>query len=658
MADETLDFEVRLLDQFSTTGKQMSKILEGIDKRLMGIQKNTALQKLDKDAKRATNSVNSLAIRGDKLISLSANLNLASNSMLRLGRTAAGIFLAPIKESATFEASMSKVRAVTSDFTEDQRELARVLGRDTKFTADEAAQGMSSLAIAGFSAKEQMQSLGKVLSLDAAAGMDNLGNTASIASRTLRGFGLDASEMGRVADVLTATFTNSNTTLTTLGETFKFVAPVARAAGVSLEETAKLAGILGDAGIDASMAGTSMRLVMLRLAGTTPQANKALKELGITTVDTDGNLRGVSNILVDVGKQLAGLGSAAKLKRTTQLFGRLGVTAGTVLIDQLTNSGVSANKMTNALNNLDGAADRTARTMEDNLTGDVTKMESAFSSLLITIGDQFTPMLRELATTITGDVLKPLEKWSKENKELVVNMGIGLAAIAATATALGGLGIAASSVALVFGSVLKGAAIVKTIFTPIIIGISKIIRVVRILSFIFTPIIAGIAKGAALAAVAFVSLPVVILGALAAVGVGMFVWFDDIRKFMESVGSAFFDFGQILAQGITDGWDKMIASWNPIAGIMATINSVRGALGFGAGGPSVSGGANARPTGGGSNSTTTVGGSKTLVFSPTVTVQSNGAAPGGLQSDESVGQSVASSLLKVFDDGIAALGAG
>lgn len=661
---ETLDFVLRLVDKISAPAKRATRGLRAIRNELELIRRNKALPAFTRAADVAARASQRLGRSGRDLIKLSANLSLAASSARMLATASAGVLLAPIKEAATFEQSMSKVRAVTNDFTDAQIRLARQLGEDTKFTADQAAQGMANLAIAGFSATEQMAALGDVLSLDAAAGMNDLAQTAQIGARVMRGFGLEASEMGRVADVLTTTFTNSNTTLEALGETMKFVAPVAKLAGVSLEETAKLAGILGDAGIDASMAGTSMRLAMLRLAGSSTQANKELKRLGITTQDSAGNLRGVSSILVDVGKKISGLGSAQRLKALNQIFGQRGVTAGGVLVDQLTNSGASVVKLDKAFQNMQGTARSVAETMEDNLLGDVTKVESAFSSLKIEIGDQFRPELRDLAKEIK-EIIPPMIKWVKANKDLVKSLGKDLAIFAAVMAALAAIATVASVATLMWGGLTLAVSGVFGAFGALLGILAPIAAVVGELAFVFGVVTVGW------------------LAALGAITLGMFIWWDEISAFMFNIGASMDGFGRMLATSFVDGWsiiwdmftiDTSIftnaitdikAAWgisSPSRVMMGIGENITKGLEIGLGDQTVGGtainapaqlssaaaGALAGGAGGGARTMTITVGDISVVM-PEGTDPSDG---------EGIGVAVAAEIRKIWDDGLATLGAG
>ena len=215
-----------------------------------------------------------------------------------------GIGIAILKSAADFEAGMNRVQALTGA-TEKQFEAledqAKELGATTQFSASQAADAMGFLAQAGFDANKILSAMPATLNLAAAAGME-LGETADIMSNVMQGFGLDASESGRASDVMTAAFISSNTNLQQMGEAMKFVAPVAKGMGLSFEETVAVLGLLGNAGIQASMAGTTLRGMMVRLVDPSTQAAKLIKKLGINVLGTDGKISSMSNIIGQLGE--------------------------------------------------------------------------------------------------------------------------------------------------------------------------------------------------------------------------------------------------------------------------------------------------------------------------------------------------------------------
>lgn len=248
-----------------------------------------------------------------------ASLNRFRAGALNLSRFFARNFTIPIgialaaviKLTTTFESGMLRVEALitrvgdeTQNVAGEMRQLsetARELGRTTEFTANQASEAMQNFALAGFDTNEILQATENTLSL-ASAGQVQLAQAADTTATAIRAFNLDADDSGRVADVLTQTFTNSNTTLEQLSQGFKFVAPVAAAAGLTFEETSAALGILSNAGLKASIAGTSLRGIITKLINPSAKAKDIIDELGIEVFDLEGNMLP----LVDIVRQFEG----------------------------------------------------------------------------------------------------------------------------------------------------------------------------------------------------------------------------------------------------------------------------------------------------------------------------------------------------------------
>ncbi|WP_141735882.1 phage tail tape measure protein [Oligoflexus tunisiensis] len=225
-------------------------------------------------------------------------------------------FIKPIKLAADFEAAMIRVKAMAGANADEYRQLtaeARRLGAETIFSATQVASAQNELATAGFKTNDILRMMPDLLGL-ADASMSSLTTTAEISAAVLRGFNLDVSEMGRVGDVLTAAFTSSASSLETLGETMKYVAPVAAAVGASLEQVSGMSSILSNVGIKGSQAGTGLRTLFLRLSAPPAAARKLLKEMNISTEDAAGNMRNVMDIIHDINLALEGAGSSKRAK--------------------------------------------------------------------------------------------------------------------------------------------------------------------------------------------------------------------------------------------------------------------------------------------------------------------------------------------------------
>ncbi|HIE5288134.1 TPA: phage tail tape measure protein [Proteus mirabilis] len=348
-----------------------------------------------------------------------------------------------------FNVGMSKVQALTrldknSDEFKMLREQARELGATTAFTANQVAQGQAFYAMAGFKPEQIKNAMPGTLAMSLAGDID-LGTTADIGSNILTGFKLDSDQMGRVSDVLVDAFTRSNTSLTMLGDTMKYVAPVASGLGVDLETAAAATGKLGDAGIQGSMAGTSLRAILGRLAEPPKMAAKALEELGIKTRDAKGNLRDFPELLAELDKKTAKMGNAQRAGFFKHIAGEEAFSALSVLAEQAGKGELQT--LVADLKQAKGEAQKVAGTMTDNLSGDMKNLQSAWEDLGIQIFDGIDSPLRQISQSITR-VISKVGVWMKENPELAKTLtmiGLAIAGIITT------LGILSLSIAAMLG---------------------------------------------------------------------------------------------------------------------------------------------------------------------------------------------------------------
>lgn len=348
-----------------------------------------------------------------------------------------------------FNVGMSKVQALTrldknSDEFKMLREQARELGATTAFTANQVAQGQAFYAMAGFKPEQIKNAMPGTLAMSLAGDID-LGTTADIGSNILTGFKLDSDQMGRVSDVLVGAFTRSNTSLTMLGDTMKYVAPVASGLGVDLETAAAATGKLGDAGIQGSMAGTSLRAILGRLAEPPKMAAKALEELGIKTRDAKGNLRDFPELLAELDKKTAKMGNAQRAGFFKHIAGEEAFSALSVLAEQAGKGELQT--LVADLKQAKGEAQKVAGTMTDNLSGDMKNLQSAWEDLGIQIFDGIDSPLRQISQSITS-VISKVGMWMKENPELAKTLtmiGLAIAGIITT------LGILSLSIAAMLG---------------------------------------------------------------------------------------------------------------------------------------------------------------------------------------------------------------
>lgn len=336
---------------------------------------------------------------------------------------------------AAFESDMAKVAAVSRASDEELNTLtktARQLGAKTQWSASEAAQGMQYLAMAGFKTNEIIETMPGMLNL-ASAGAIDLASASDIASNILTGFGLSASDMNRVGDVLTNTFTQSNTTLQGLGATMKYAAPVAKAMGVSIEQAAAMAGKLGDAGIQGEMAGTTLRSVLLRLSAPSEKAAVALDALGVKTTDANGKMKSFPAILKELNAAMSGMSESARANFTKTIFETEAMSGALVLMEQAGSGALD--KFIGAVQDV-GSAESVASKQIDNLNGDVTILNSAMQEMALKIYDSVKPALRAFAQQAT-EIVTRIGAWANENPGLVQKIVAVAGAVAAfTAAAL------------------------------------------------------------------------------------------------------------------------------------------------------------------------------------------------------------------------------
>lgn len=313
----------------------------------------------------------------------------------------AGIGIAALKVGSDFESQMSRVKSIsgaTGDSFDALKQQAIDLGAKTAFSAKESAQGMENLASAGFSANEIMEAMPGLLDLAAVSGGD-VGLASENAATALRGFGLEANQAGHVADVFARAAADTNAEVADMGEAMKYVAPVANSMGLSLEETAAAIGIMSDAGIKGSQAGTTLRGALSRLARPTDAMTSLMKSLGISFYDSEGKMKPLKEQISILKKSFEGLTDEQKQNALVTLYGQESLSGMMALIDK----GPDAlGKLTDGLKNSDGAADEMARTMQDNLSSAVEQMFGSFESIAIVVQEILAPALKQVAEYITS----------------------------------------------------------------------------------------------------------------------------------------------------------------------------------------------------------------------------------------------------------------
>lgn len=339
-----------------------------------------------------------------KLESITAKgLKAATTAITGTSVALGGIATAAIKVGSDFESQMSRVKAISGATGEEfnkLKEQAIQLGADTAFSSRQAAEGMENLAAAGFATNEIVDAMPGLLSLAAAAGED-LATSSGIAASTLRGFGLEAKDMAHVADVLAANANRTNSSVAQTGEAMKYVAPLARAAGLSLEETAAAIGIMADAGIQGSQAGTTLRGAISRLSKPTDDMQEAMDELGISFYDSNGKMKSLTEQVGMLRKATEGMTDEQKNNLLVTLYGQEALSGMMALI----NDGEgSLGDLTEAYKNCDGEAQKAAETMQDNLSSALEQLGGSAESLGIVFYESVAENLKKTAQSATDSV--------------------------------------------------------------------------------------------------------------------------------------------------------------------------------------------------------------------------------------------------------------
>lgn len=314
-----------------------------------------------------------------------------------------GIAAASIKVGKDFEAQMSTVQSICGATGSDMESLntkAKELGEATSFSATEAGEAMEYMAMAGWKTEDMLNGIDGILNLAAASG-EELGTVSDIVTDAMTAFGMSASEAGRFSDVLATAASNSNTNVSLMGETFKYVAPVAGSLGYSIEDCAVAIGLMANSGIKASNAGTALRKLLTNLAKPTKSVQGAMDRLGISLTDSSGKMKPMDTLLQELRKSFSSLSKAEKASEAASLAGQTGMSG---LLAIVNSSEKDFKKLTEAINDSTGAAEEMANIKIDNLAGDTTLFESAAEGLGIEIYEQMNGGLREVMQLITSEV--------------------------------------------------------------------------------------------------------------------------------------------------------------------------------------------------------------------------------------------------------------
>jgi len=311
-----------------------------------------------------------------------------------------------LKAFAGFDDTMRQVGAVTNATAQEMADLtaiAKEMGEKTRFSAVEASEGLKFMGMAGFTAQQQITALPGVLNLAAAGAMD-LGEAADIATNILTGYGKEVSDLAEVNDILSKTFTSSNTSLQELGYAFTYVGPVAKSAGYAMTETAAALAVFANAGYKGEMGGTALRGAIVRLLDPVPKAASAIAELGLQVKDSSGKMRPMTEIMKDLGTAGAD---------TEQIIKIFGMRAGPAMASAIGQGTEAIDGMVAKIEDYKGTTDRIATEMEAGIGGLLRALKSAFESVKLAAGESISKEL--------GDNVQELTTYLRENGDEVAD---------------------------------------------------------------------------------------------------------------------------------------------------------------------------------------------------------------------------------------------
>lgn len=325
----------------------------------------------------------------------------AGAQMAAMGGIGFGIFDA-VKGYADFEEEMSAVKAIsgaTADEFQRLNEKAIQMGADTKFSALESAQAFKYMGMAGWKTEDMIGGIAGIMNLAAASGED-LAMTSDIVTDSLSAFGLQARDSAMFADVLAAAATNSNTNVAMMGQTFKYAAPVAGALGFSIQDTALAVGLMANQGIKGSEAGTSLRSMMTRLVKPTKESGQAMDILGLSITDSNGKMKPFRDIIADIREGMKKLTPESKAAVAGMLAGQEAMSGLLALVNS---SDGDFDKLAEAIDNSNGAAERMAKIRMDNLKGDLEQLSGDW--------DSFTTKLMSGKIGGFRDIVQGIDNW-------------------------------------------------------------------------------------------------------------------------------------------------------------------------------------------------------------------------------------------------------
>ena len=543
------------------------------------IETEEELKRLQEQAATTSTSLAKIDEVGQKMESVGNSIAGAGKSMMPLTLAIGGVGTAAVKTAADFDAGMSQVAAIsgaTGDDLEALRDKAREMGSKTKFSASEAASAMEYMAMAGWKTGDMLGGIEGIMNLAAASG-ENLATTSDIVTDALTAFGLSAEDSGHFADILAAASSNANTNVSMMGETFKYCAPIAGALGFSAEDTAEAIGLMANAGIKSTQAGTALRTIMNNLTGEVKISGKAIGDVTIATTNADGSMRDLSDILADCRTAFSGLSESEKAQAAETLVGKNAMSGFLALMNAAPED---IDKLSNAIDNCDGTAESMAATMQDNLAGQLTILKSQLEELAISFGEILMPAIRSIVSHIQGFIDK-LNGMDESQKKAIITIGLVVAAIGPLLVIIGTV---ISKVGVAMQGFVKLAGAFNKIKAAASAGTGIFGKLGAAIGGVSAPVLAVVAVIAVLVA-AFVHLwntnegfREAILGTWEKIKTTVSNFVEGIRERLAALGISFSDIAETI-KAIWNGLCAVLApifegAFNAIANVLQTVLGV------------------------------------------------------------------------------------
>ena len=367
------------------------------------IATEAALEDLEEQAEQSAVALQKISATGTKLQDVGSKIEGVGKSFLPVSAAVTGVGVAGLKVATDFEKAMSGVQAITGATGEEfekLRETAIDLGATTAFSSGEVAEAMTEMAKAGWSTTQIIEGMSGVLDATAASG-ESLATVSTIVADAITGFGLSAKDSARVADLMTQAANSGTIGVSDLGESYKYVAPLAQSMGLSIEDVTTALSAMSMAGIKGSQAGTSLRTVLANMAKPSSTVASAMDELNLSITNSDGSFKSLDEIITTMRTSFSGLTDDQKAYYATALAGKEGM-SGLISLLNLTQEEYDA--LTASMNNCSGVAGETAAVMQDNLQSKVEQLGGALESLAIKLSEYVIPFLTGLVEKITTAV--------------------------------------------------------------------------------------------------------------------------------------------------------------------------------------------------------------------------------------------------------------